>query len=117
MSGNPAVLIKEVLLYGEGGAVDVLTADGQIAEIGTGLKAPKGSDVIEAAGQVLQTQIPPEKREAAGKSIEADVKKFVEESVPVLHLLLILLLLIVMVVLILAVLAAVLLVLLVLLVI
>jgi hypothetical protein len=41
--------------------------------------------LMQAAGQVLQTQIPPEKREAAGKSIEADVKKFVEESVPVLR--------------------------------
>jgi dihydroorotase len=42
-----------VLLYGEGDQVDVLVADGQIAEIGPNVKAPKGADVIEAAGQVL----------------------------------------------------------------
>lgn len=51
------VLIKGVRLYGEGDAVDVLVADGQIAEIAAGLKAPKGAPgdvtVIDAAGQVL----------------------------------------------------------------
>jgi uncharacterized protein len=43
------------------------------------------SQLMQAAGQALQTQVPPEKREAIGKSIEADVKKFVEDSVPVLR--------------------------------
>ncbi len=50
MSGQ--VLIRGVRLYGEGDPVDVLIADGQIAEIGSGI----GSDadtVIEAAGQIL----------------------------------------------------------------
>ncbi len=35
--------------------------------------------------RVLQTQVAPEKREAAGKAIEADVKKFVDEAVPLLR--------------------------------
>ena len=48
-----AVLIRGVLLYGEGEPVDVLVADGQIAEIGPSVKAPKGANVIEAEGQVL----------------------------------------------------------------
>jgi uncharacterized protein len=43
------------------------------------------SQLMQAAGQALQAQVPPEKREAIGKSIEADVKKFVEDSVPVLR--------------------------------
>lgn len=47
------ILIQGVRLYGEGDPVDVLTADGQIAEIGTGLKAPKGAEVIDATGQIL----------------------------------------------------------------
>jgi hypothetical protein len=47
------VLIRGVRLYGEGDPVDVLVDDAQIAEMGTGLKAPKGADVIEATGQVL----------------------------------------------------------------
>ncbi|WP_418002056.1 dihydroorotase [Mycobacterium sp. PDNC021] len=45
-----SVLIRGVRLYGEGDPVDVLIADGQIAEIGTGLT---GDEVIEAAGQVM----------------------------------------------------------------
>ena len=47
------VLIKGVRLYGEGDQVDVLVDGGQIADIGAGLKAPAGTEVIEAAGQVL----------------------------------------------------------------
>lgn len=43
------------------------------------------AQLVQAAGQALQAQVPAEKREAAGKSIEADIKKFVEESVPILR--------------------------------
>jgi dihydroorotase len=42
-----------VRLYGEGDQVDVLVADGQIAEIGPKLTAPDDADVIDATGQVL----------------------------------------------------------------
>ncbi|MBS9532180.1 dihydroorotase [Mycobacterium sp. M1] len=48
-----SVLIRGVRLYGEGDAVDVLVADGQIAEIGVGLAVPDGSEIIDASGQVL----------------------------------------------------------------
>jgi hypothetical protein len=41
--------------------------------------------MMQAAGQALQTQVPADKREAVGKSIEADVKKFVEEAIPLLR--------------------------------
>ncbi|MUL63259.1 dihydroorotase [Mycobacterium sp. CBMA 234] len=44
------VLIRGVRLYGEGDPVDVLIADGQIAEIGTGLT---GDEVIDASGQIM----------------------------------------------------------------
>lgn len=47
------VLIKGVRLYGEGDPVDVLVADGQIAEIGTTLAAGADAEVIDATGQVL----------------------------------------------------------------
>ena len=47
------VLIKGVRLYGEGDPVDVLVADGQIAEIGTTLAAGGDAEVIDATGQVL----------------------------------------------------------------
>lgn len=45
-----SLVVKGVRLYGEGDPVDVLVADGQIAEIGTGLT---GDQVIEASGQIL----------------------------------------------------------------
>ena len=40
-------------LYGEGDPVDVLVADGQIADIGTDLAPPDDAEVIDASGQVL----------------------------------------------------------------
>lgn len=36
--------------------------------------------LMQAAGQALQTQVPADKRDAAGKQIESDIKKFVDES-------------------------------------
>lgn len=51
MSGS--VLIRGVRRYGEGDPTDVLVTDGQVAEIGAGLTAPKSAQVIEAPGQVL----------------------------------------------------------------
>jgi len=57
MSTTVPVLIRGVRLYGEGDRVDVLVADGQIAEIGAKLAGAGGLDedvdVIDAAGQVL----------------------------------------------------------------
>ncbi|GAY18503.1 dihydroorotase [Mycobacterium sp. shizuoka-1] len=50
---GPPILIHGVRLYGEGDQVDVLVADGQIAEIGPALTAPDDADVIDATGQVL----------------------------------------------------------------
>lgn len=43
------------------------------------------AQLIQAAHNALQTQVAPDKREAAGKSIESDVRKFVDESVPPLQ--------------------------------
>jgi hypothetical protein len=33
----------------------------------------------------LQQQVPPEKRDAAGKAIQADVKKYVEDATPIVR--------------------------------
>lgn len=38
--------------------------------------------MLQEAGRVLQTQIPADKREPIGKTIEADAKKYVEETYP-----------------------------------
>ncbi|MDP9167235.1 MAG: dihydroorotase, partial [Actinomycetota bacterium] len=48
-----SLLIRGVLLYGEGEPVDVLVADGQIAEIGSAIDAPEGAEVVDASGHVL----------------------------------------------------------------
>ena len=43
------------------------------------------AQLMQAAGQALQTQVPPDKREAVGKSVQADVKKYVDEATPLLR--------------------------------
>ena len=40
------------------------------------------AQMMQEAGRVLQTQIPADKRESIGKSIEADAKKYVEDTYP-----------------------------------
>jgi hypothetical protein len=40
------------------------------------------AQMMQEAGRVLQTQVPADKREAIGKTIEADAKKYVEETYP-----------------------------------
>ena len=41
--------------------------------------------LMQQAGQVLQTRIAPEKREAMAKEIQADIRKYVEETNPLLR--------------------------------
>ena len=41
--------------------------------------------LMQAAGQTLRTQVPADKREAIGNTIEADAKQFVEEAEPILR--------------------------------
>jgi hypothetical protein len=40
------------------------------------------AQMMQEAGRVLQTQFPADKREAIGKTIEADAKKYVDETYP-----------------------------------
>ncbi|MDA2891024.1 dihydroorotase [Mycolicibacterium sp. BiH015] len=47
------IVLKSVRPYGEGDPVDVLIRDGQIVEIGSGLAAPDGAEIIDCAGQIL----------------------------------------------------------------
>lgn len=41
--------------------------------------------MMQEAAQVLQRQVPPDKREATGKQIEVEVRKYVEESIPLVR--------------------------------
>jgi hypothetical protein len=47
-----------------------------------GIVERPAAQMMQEAGRMLQTQFPPEKREAIGKIIEADAKKYVEEALP-----------------------------------
>ncbi|PTR27705.1 dihydroorotase [Rhodococcus sp. OK519] len=53
MSASGNVLIKNVLVYGEGEPTDLLLGDGQILEIGVGLSAGDDVEVIDGQGQIL----------------------------------------------------------------
>jgi hypothetical protein len=39
----------------------------------------------QQAGMALQTRVPPEKREAAAKNVQADLKKYVDETGPMVR--------------------------------
>jgi hypothetical protein len=41
--------------------------------------------LMQQAGNALQSQVPPEKREATAKSLQADAQKFVDEATPVIR--------------------------------
>jgi hypothetical protein len=41
--------------------------------------------MIQAAGQALQQQVAPDKREVTGKAIETDIKKFVDDATPIVR--------------------------------
>ena len=41
--------------------------------------------VMQRAGAVLQQRIPPDKREAIARDVQADVKKYVDEAVPLVR--------------------------------
>lgn len=41
--------------------------------------------LMQASGQFIQTQVPADKREAMGKQVETELRKFVDEAVPLLR--------------------------------
>lgn len=56
-----------------------------IESIGRSIVERPALQLMQAAGNALRTQVPAEKREALGKSIEADVKKFVDDATPLMR--------------------------------
>ena len=48
------------------------------------IAARPGMQILQAAGNVMQVQIAPDKRDAMGKKIEAEVKKYIDEASPLL---------------------------------
>ena len=56
-----------------------------IEQVARGLVERPAAQMEQQALQVLAAQVPAEKREAVRKAIEADLKKYVEESVPLVR--------------------------------
>lgn len=56
-----------------------------IEKLAAGIVQQPALQMMQEAGRALQQQIAPDKREAVGKSIETDIRKFVDESVPVVR--------------------------------
>ncbi len=50
-----------------------------------GLVNNSAAQLMQQAGMVLQTQVPADKREAVGKAIEADIKKYIDETTPLVR--------------------------------
>lgn len=53
--------------------------------IATMLAQQPAAQMMQSANLALQTRVPPEKREAIAKEIQVDVKKYVDEAVPLLR--------------------------------
>ena len=56
-----------------------------IEQVSRGLVERPAVQMMQEAGLVLQRQTAPDKREALGKQIEAEVKKYVDESCPLVR--------------------------------
>ncbi len=53
-----------------------------IEALATNLAQQPAGQVMQGAGVALRTRVPADKREALGTAIQADVKKYVDEAVP-----------------------------------
>jgi hypothetical protein len=56
-----------------------------IEGLGRQLAEQPAAAMMERAGQVLPTRVAPDRQEAVGKEIQADVKKYVDEAVPIVR--------------------------------
>jgi len=56
-----------------------------IEQVSRGLVERPAIQLMQQVSPVIQQRVPPDKREALGKQIEAEVKKYVEEAVPLVR--------------------------------
>ena len=57
----------------------------ELENVARGLVERPAAQMMQEAGLALQRQVAPEKREAMGKAIEAEVKKYIDESYPLVR--------------------------------
>lgn len=74
-SAGKKELVQKVLLLQQPG----------LEAVARGLVEQPAAQMMQAAGQAIQTSVPADKREAVAKTIEADVKKYVDEALPLVR--------------------------------
>jgi hypothetical protein len=85
-----ALLVGATLAHAQGNAKKELVArllqsqQAGIEGIARGIAERPAVQMMQAAGQVLG-QMPPERREAAAKAVDAEIRKFVDEAAPLLR--------------------------------
>ena len=57
----------------------------EIENIARSIVQRPAAQMMQEAGMAIQNQVPPEKREAMGKAIETEVKKYVDEAYPLVR--------------------------------
>ena len=57
----------------------------EIEQVARNIVERPAAQMMQEAGLAMQRQVPPDKREAMGKAIEAEVKKYVEEAYPLVR--------------------------------
>lgn len=76
---EPSATKKELI------AKVVQLQQGGIESFARGLVEQPAMAMLQQAGMVLQTRVPPDKREALAKEIQGDVRKYVEEAGPLVR--------------------------------
>lgn len=57
----------------------------EFEQVARGIVQQPAMQIMQQVGPVLQNQVPADKREAAAKTIEADVRKYVDETYPLVR--------------------------------
>jgi hypothetical protein len=68
-------LVQKILAQQQGG----------IDNMARGLVERPAMQLMQAAANAVRAQVPPDRQEAVGRSIEADVRKFVDDAVPIVR--------------------------------
>jgi uncharacterized protein len=93
----PALIALAVVGIGSGAAAQTTPAKKELVQRLMRLQQPEietfargvverpAAQMMREAGLAIQAQVPPDKREATGHAIEAEVKKYVDEAYPIVR--------------------------------
>jgi hypothetical protein len=85
-----ALVAGATLAHAQGNAKKELVArllqlqQGSIEGLARGIVERPAVQMMQAAAATMQAQVPPSRRDAVAKAIDADIRKFVEEAAPIL---------------------------------